>query len=127
MHMTDTTFFGEGLRSPERPRGTRVSGRTEQSMTLHTGDIPTLTHLPFVGEAPKVQNTSLPDLAQAGAYYGGTYLNEGVNAAQDGLEYFRQHGLFWGGTAIGLWALGKIKRTAGWLKYKVGEFFSPYR
>lgn len=125
MNRQELAFAGMG----ETPPSVRAVQRPNLKENLYTGDIPTtFTHVPFVGgEAPKVQNTSLPDIAAAGAYYGGVAANEGINAAQDGLEYLREHGLFFLGTGIGLWALGKIKRTAGWLKYKVGEFFSPYR
>lgn len=78
-------------------------------------------------EQPQMQNIVLPEIADAATYYAGEYGNAAYNAGVDGLGYLRQHGPFYLGTAIGLWALGKIKRGAGWLKYKLGEFFSPYR
>lgn len=55
----------EGFTVPERPRATRVSGRTERPISLYTGGTSELTHLPFVpgNKGPEVQNVSLlPDI-----------------------------------------------------------------
>ncbi|MBP6945949.1 MAG: hypothetical protein KBC74_02605 [Candidatus Pacebacteria bacterium] len=57
--MTDITV-GEGFRF-ERPQVARTVRRTNPERNLHTGDIPTLTHLPSTlgSKAPEAQNVSL--------------------------------------------------------------------
>lgn len=102
--MTDTTFFGEGLRF-ERPQVARTVRRTSPEQNLHTGDIPTLTHLPSMlgSKAPEVQNVSLlPDIVSLGGDFLGTNAEMLGDAAAGTADWASRHRYILGFDIMGL-------------------------